>query len=89
MTQPTSSFTCDACGRSYAWKPELAGRRITCKCGEMFFAPDEAPASAVVDPTLMEVAEREGQGTGRRRRRRGGNFFKALFEVFFGGSGRS
>jgi hypothetical protein len=77
------SFSCDACGRTYAWKPEVAGRRITCKCGEMFFAPDEAPSSAMIDDTLLEAAERESQGI---RRRRGGNFFKALLEVFFGGS---
>ena len=82
MPQIGPSFSCDACGRTYAWKPEVAGRRITCKCGEMFFAPDEPPSSAIVDDTLLDAAEREGQG--RTRRRRGGNFFKALFEVFRG-----
>jgi len=86
MSATSPSFTCDACGRTFAWKPEFAGKRITCKCGEMFFVPDEAPSTAIVDDTLLEAAEREGQGGPRRRR--GGNFFKALFEVFFGGSRR-
>lgn len=35
-------FTCDACGKTYAWKPELAGRRVKCKCGSTISVPRES-----------------------------------------------
>src|SRR5689334_273899 len=49
-------FACAACGKQYAWKPELAGKKGKCKCGatmdvpmsveETSAAPAPAPASA-------------------------------------------
>ena len=32
---------CAACKRRYAWKPELAGKRVKCKCGEPIQVPTE------------------------------------------------
>src|SRR4051812_34114319 len=29
----TARFTCTGCGKTYAWKPEIAGKRVKCKCG--------------------------------------------------------
>jgi hypothetical protein len=46
-------FTCEACGKTYRWKQELAGRRVKCKCEHVMIAPMESPA-AVED--LYEMA---------------------------------
>src|SRR4051812_39539607 len=43
-------FSCDACGKSYSWKAELAGRRVKCKCGGVMTVPASDPAA--VDDAL-------------------------------------
>lgn len=40
-------ITCEACGKSYAFKPEYAGRTLKCKCGATISVP--APEEAVPD----------------------------------------
>lgn len=46
----TDQFLCEGCGRSYRWKPELAGKRVKCKCGQVMTAPELlAPAMAEVE----------------------------------------
>ena len=42
-------FTCDGCGRTYAWKPQLAGKRVKCKCGATMTVP-EAETLAEAEP---------------------------------------
>ena len=42
-------FTCDGCGRSYAWKEQLAGKRVRCKCGTTMTVP-EAQAESQLEP---------------------------------------
>ena len=37
-------FSCEACARSYSWKPELAGKRVKCKCGQPLSVPASNPA---------------------------------------------
>jgi DNA-directed RNA polymerase subunit RPC12/RpoP len=55
-------FSCAACGRSFSWKPELAGKRVKCKCGEKLTVPATDPA-AEMEPApdgfddLMALAE--------------------------------
>jgi hypothetical protein len=39
----TAKFTCDGCGKQYAWKPELAGKKAKCKCGQVMNVPAEPP----------------------------------------------
>jgi len=39
-------FGCSACGKSYAWKAELAGKRVKCKCGAVMTVPASAPEGA-------------------------------------------
>jgi len=39
----TERFICEACAKSYRWKPELAGRRVKCKCGHVMTAPLSPP----------------------------------------------
>jgi hypothetical protein len=38
-------FSCEACARSYSWKPELAGKRVKCKCGQPLSVPASNPAA--------------------------------------------
>lgn len=34
-------FACQACGKQYAWKAELAGKKAKCKCGQPMTVPTE------------------------------------------------
>jgi hypothetical protein len=43
-------FSCDACSKSYSWKPELAGRRVKCKCGHVLSVPKDDPAAPPPPP---------------------------------------
>jgi hypothetical protein len=44
MADGKPMFGCASCNRSYAWKPEIAGKRAKCKCGNVMTVPDQAPA---------------------------------------------
>jgi hypothetical protein len=44
-------FACHECGKTYKWKPELAGRKVKCKCGAVMAAP-KAPPAAEDEPDL-------------------------------------
>lgn len=35
----TDRFSCEACAKVYRWKPELAAKRVKCKCGHVMTAP--------------------------------------------------
>lgn len=57
-----SKFACDACGKQYAWKPQLAGKRGKCACGAAIAVPATDPAAreesdAPDDSDLYELAE--------------------------------
>ena len=39
-------FLCPGCSASFGWKPQYAGRRIRCKCGQVFVPPDPDAALA-------------------------------------------
>jgi hypothetical protein len=32
-------FACDACGRTFRWKADYAGRKLQCGCGKILFVP--------------------------------------------------
>jgi hypothetical protein len=49
VQQGTGTFECIGCGRSYRWKPELAGRAVRCQCGRVMTAPLTEPADDVYD----------------------------------------
>lgn len=38
-----ATFACSSCGRSFRWKPDLAGRKVKCKCGATLTVPLVAP----------------------------------------------
>src|SRR5678815_2959020 len=37
-------FSCGGCGKTYKWKPQLAGKKAKCKCGHVMTVPKELPA---------------------------------------------
>ena len=56
-------FACEGCGKTYPWKPELAGKRAKCKCGRIIEIPStppqpEAPPDPAMD-ALYALAEEE------------------------------
>lgn len=61
-------FSCDACGKVYRWKPELAGRRVKCKCSHVLTAPKEEPGAPEDDLTagLYDLAEAEKESAKRQ-----------------------
>ena len=42
-TAEQAAITCNSCGKKYAWKAELRGKTVRCKCGQMILIP--APAA--------------------------------------------
>src|SRR3954470_19114902 len=54
-------FHCPSCQKDYRWKPELAGKRAKCKCGETFEVPLVAlaaePQAPSEDQGLYDFAE--------------------------------
>ena len=47
-------FSCDGCGKTYAWKAEIAGKRVKCKCGQALTVPSDDPALAEAPPEGFE-----------------------------------
>jgi hypothetical protein len=43
MPSDDPQFTCPTCGKSYRWKPEMAGRSAKCGCGGKLVVPTERP----------------------------------------------
>ncbi len=41
----TSKVSCQGCGRTYRWQPNLAGKKVRCKCNAMFVMPSSDPAA--------------------------------------------
>lgn len=46
MAEAVPKLSCGACGKTYAWKPQFAGRTLKCVCGASIKAPAAAPAPA-------------------------------------------
>jgi hypothetical protein len=60
--EPTAAlrFTCPSCGRKYATKPGLAGKKIRCKgCGAGVRVP-EGDANSIVEPSRPAMKTRGG-----------------------------
>jgi hypothetical protein len=49
-------FGCDACGKHYVWKPQLAGKQVKCKCGHVMHVPAGAGPAA---PKAHAPAQKE------------------------------
>ena len=51
-----ATFSCDACGKQYPWKPELAGKKAKCKCGAVLNVPAQPQAARAAVRTPVAVA---------------------------------
>jgi len=60
-TTSGTRFTCDGCNRSYAWKAELAGKRVKCKCGHVMTVPQSIAPAESDDDALYALADAEDQ----------------------------
>lgn len=49
-------IVCSSCGKTFRWKPELAGKRAKCKCGGVIAIPAQPPQAAPVEDEY-DVAE--------------------------------
>lgn len=56
MITEKPKFSCESCGKSYEWKPALAGKRAKCKCGATIAVPATSPAAPEPDD-LYDFAE--------------------------------
>lgn len=52
-----AQFACETCGKLYAWKPALAGKKARCKCGALILVPVAAPGSEEDQEGLYDLAE--------------------------------
>lgn len=60
MSDATSTnFSCDGCGRTYAWKESLAGKRVKCKCGQAISVPNAPPEPEFDADALYALADAE------------------------------
>ena len=55
-----ATFSCQACGKQYPWKPEYAGRKVKCKCGAVMTAPAEPDSDGADLDALAGLASGGG-----------------------------
>src|SRR5947199_8749342 len=51
-----ATFSCDSCGKQYAWKPELAGKKAKCKCGAVLSIPAQPQMARAAARAPVAVA---------------------------------
>jgi len=51
------TFACDACGKRYAWKPQLAGKKAKCKCGATITVPQALAPQRDAPDDLYDVVD--------------------------------
>jgi hypothetical protein len=56
-----ATFSCDACGKQYPWKPELAGKKAKCKCGALLNIPAQPQAARAPARVAVAVPVDESQ----------------------------
>jgi hypothetical protein len=56
MSTTVGRFPCKNCGKTFSWKPAIAGKKAKCSCG----ASVEVPA---VDPAAVQVSAGDSQGS--------------------------
>jgi hypothetical protein len=52
-----NTFACEACGKRFPWKAELAGKKARCKCGAVLHVPAGAPRAGEDLDDLYALAE--------------------------------
>ena len=46
-------FSCGGCGRTFRWKPGIAGKKAKCACGAPVTVPTTAPGTGKAAPTVV------------------------------------
>lgn len=52
----SQGINCPSCGKTYPFKPELSGRKVKCKCGQVIAVPEEVADSGSDDDALYDLA---------------------------------
>jgi hypothetical protein len=56
-----STFSCPACGQTFAFRPEYVGRQVRCqKCNNVFAVPD---MNVVFDAPMIQPARKSSTRT--------------------------
>src|SRR5436309_15866076 len=48
-TSNAATFACESCGKSYRWRPDFAGKKLKCGCGNVM--------AVTSPPTVADVPE--------------------------------
>ena len=57
-TTAEEPFSCPACGRSFAWREQIAGKTAKCKCGSSVKVPAQSPsASASARSAVADIED--------------------------------
>ncbi len=59
-SSPVDRFRCPACGKQFAWKSELEGKQVKCKCGRTFAATRAMPHAAT-KPVAPKLVDNDGE----------------------------
>lgn len=59
MSELVQGFSCAGCGRTYAWKEQLAGKRVKCKCGQVIVVPAGSPEAPQEPPPPEQPSEED------------------------------
>src|SRR5665213_4209833 len=54
MLTPPDVIHCSACGRSFPWKAEFAGRKAKCPCGQVMVYPAGPPTAEAAPAADLE-----------------------------------
>jgi hypothetical protein len=57
MSAIAGKFSCATCGKTFTWKPELAGKRAKCKCGKPITVPAKSPGNEVGEDDLYALSD--------------------------------
>lgn len=51
-----ATFQCGGCAKNYKWKPELAGKKVRCKCGQIIDVPTGVATDPPSDQGMYDLA---------------------------------
>ena len=60
-TAQAATFACEACGKTYKWKPQFAGKKLKCACGNIMQPAAPAAPRAPVPAISSQNAGRDIQ----------------------------
>jgi len=55
-TANAATFACESCGKSYRWRPDFAGKKLKCGCGNVMNLTSPPTLAHVPEPALLQEA---------------------------------